>query len=309
MQHIPVVFCFDDNLVLPAGVAIHSLLYHTPKSVFYDIYILHDNKAKYPTSGYLDALYKVYDNFKIHYLNIGNEFVSAYETRGITTAAYYRLLIPDLLPQYAKIMYHDVDIIFQDDISELFNACDLSTSYVAGVISPAIFNTRIVDNRIKLGLDPRKYILSGNLILNAELMHKDGLVAKFKEEAKNKYEFQDQDVINIVCKGRIKTLPVTFCGTIGAYEMEANETNQDIYAQEDLKDLFKKGIVHYNGPKPWNSYCPNFDIWWSYYRSSVFFDSKFYFDFFNKKLNEYDRLSFKKRLKILGRYFFFGQKK
>jgi len=53
MKKTPIVFCFDDNLLMPAGVCISSLLKHTNSDTFYDIFILHDEIAKFPTSKYI----------------------------------------------------------------------------------------------------------------------------------------------------------------------------------------------------------------------------------------------------------------
>ncbi|MVZ65281.1 glycosyltransferase family 8 protein [Sphingobacterium sp. DK4209] len=308
MNKIPVVFCFDDNLVLGAAIAINSLLLNSNPDTFYEIYVLHDQDAKFPKTNYFEPLFEKFSNFSLDFINVGDEFKDAFEIRGITIAAYYRLLIPRLLPQYDKIMYHDVDVIFQDDLTDIFLNTDMTNYYIAGVVSPACLDEKVASDRRNMGLDPFNYILSGNLIINSALMLSDDIVDKFKEEAKNKYLFQDQDVINIVCRGKIKLLPVTFCSTVGAFKLLANNVVQTIYPQEDLSLMIDKGIVHYNGPKPWSNLCPNFDIWWEYYRKSPYYSSKLYFDFFNRKMEEHDRLPLSKRLKILYRYFRHGRK-
>ena len=77
-----------------------------------------------------------------------------------------------------------------------------------------------------------------------------------------------------------------------------------MWSEVEIADAMKVGNIHYNGQKPWKGYCINFDIWWEYYRRCPFFDEKWYFDFFNYKLNELDRLPLMKRIKILLRYFF-----
>lgn len=307
MNKIPIVFCFDDNLLLAAGVAINSLLLNAKTETFYSIYVLHDSTAKFPSSSFFEPLVERFSNFSLDFINIGDEFKDAYEIRGITVAAYYRLLIPTLLPQYDKLMYHDVDIIFQDDLSEVFFNTNMENYYVAGVVSPACLNEEVANQRREMGLDPHHYILSGDLIINSALMRADNIVKRFKEEAKHKYKHQDQDVINIVCKGKIQMLPVTFCSTVGAFKLDANNTKQEIYPQEDLSAMINRGIIHYNGPKPWNTICPNFDIWWEYYRKSPYYNKKFYYDFFSKKMEEHDRLPLLKRVKILLRYFKYGQ--
>src|SRR5690606_33941903 len=303
MKKIPVVFCFDDTWVMPAGVSITSLLESARPDTFYDIFILHDQRASYPTAGILERLHDKYTNFNITYRNVGKQFQEAFEIRGITVPAYYRLLIPELIPEYDKIMYHDVDVIFRCDLSEIYGTTEMSDYYIAGVLSPGLFNKKVTQQRIDLGLDPKNYILSGNLIFNSALLREDKVVSRFKEEAKNNYVHQDMDVINLVCKGKVKVLSPVFCGTIELFKLATHKIEQSLYNLDELLDMQQWGIVHYNGPKPWNGWCPNFDIWWEYYRKSIYYDSKFYFNFFYAKLEEYDRLSLWQRVKLLVRYF------
>lgn len=298
---VPVVFCFDDNILLPAGICITSLLENAKTNTFYDIFILHDNRASFPKSGFLEKLHNKYNNFKISYRTVGDSFQEAFEIRGITVAAYYRLLIPELIPEYSKIMYHDVDVIFRKDLENVFNQTDLTDTYIAGVVSPGFLNEEVSKRRIAMGLIPEKYILSGNLIFNSELLRKDNIVPLFREEAKKDYVHQDMDVINLICKERLSYLSPTFCGTIEIFKLAVNKQEQSVYSSSELEKVLNNGIVHYNGPKPWKDWCPNFDIWWEYYRKSVFFDPQHYFTFYVEKFNEVDNLKLITLLKLIGR--------
>lgn len=303
MKTVPIVFSFDDNLLLPAGVCFSSLLTHAKEDTFYDIFILHSDKCEYPKSGFLEKLFDRYSNFKLTYRSVGDAFNNAFEIRGITIAAYYRLLIPNLVPEYDIIMYHDVDVIFRSDLSETFSSTDLHNYYIGGVVSAEFLDAKTVEDRNLLGLDSNIYINSGNLMFNSKLLIADNIVPKFLVESKKKYTFQDQDIINIVCKGRIKRMPPEFAGTLGMYQIVARNIVQDVYSSEELLRLQEFGVIHYNGSKPWKQYCPNFDIWWEYYRKSVFFDAGWYFEFYESKLDDLDRLPLWKRVKLLARYF------
>mgnify|MGYP006208099459 FL=1 len=90
---------------------------------------------------------------------------------------------------------------------------------------------------------------------------------------------------------------------VGTTSEILKDRDQQNYTKEDAEYALKYGIIHYNGPKPWNTWCLNFDIWWEYYRKSVYFDPEYYYSFYNNKLDEYDRLPLIKRIKILLRYF------
>lgn len=306
MKRIPVVFCFDDNLLMPAGVCLSSLLFHANDTTFYHIFILHDKDCVFPSTGYLEKLTHVYPNCIIEYRCVGEEFKNGFQIRGITQATYYRLLIPEIVTEYDKLMYHDVDVIFRTDLSSVFEQTDLTESYLAGVVAPSFMDLEMQAYIKGLELDPLQYVLAGNIIMNVKKMRDDRIVPLFKKAVgQSSYKYQDMDILNLVCKGQIKYLPPTFCGTIEIFKSIAHPVDTVIYKQEDLKQLDINGIVHYNGPKPWMDWCPNLDIWWEYYRKSPFYDPQHYFDFYSNKRNENDDMSLKKRIKLLVKYFFY----
>ena len=307
---IPIVFAFDKNLVMPACVCISSLLMNAKKDTSYDIFILHPaNQSMAQTD--LVKLPEYYDNCKLTFRLVGNEFDNAFEIRGITTPAYYRLLIPEIIPEYDKILYSDVDVIFRNDLTEIFEETDMTDYCFAGVKSLAQFVPSYKKYYEKeIGINPDDIIYSGNLIINSEEIRKKNFVNRFRELSKNKYMFQDMDILNIACQGKIKYLEPDFCFTtfINQLAVEDFDTLASIWNKESIERAFASGIVHYNGNKPWKDYCINFDIWWEYYRKSPFFDEKFYFDFFYRKINDYDLLPLWKRVKILLRYFVYGRR-
>lgn len=306
MNNIPVAFCFDDNLQLAAGVCISSLLENAKTDTFYDIFILHDDQCKFPTNGFLERLHQKYENFKITYRSVGDAFKGGFEIRGITIAAYYRLLIPEIIQEYDVIMYHDVDVIFQDDLADVFFNTEMEDYYIAGVSTPYSDISDYVKSVI--GVEISKYIASGNLIFNSKKLREDNIVEKFKETAKKNWKYQDMDVINLDCKGTIQYLPPSYCVVGTTAEILADE-NQPFYTKEEAAYALKYGIIHYNGTKPWTAWCYHYDIWWEYYRKSIYFDARFYFTFYQNKLNDYDQLSLWKRIKILIRYFTAGRLK
>lgn len=307
MVHIPIAFAFDNNLVLPACVCISSLLINADIDTFYDIYILHSEKENLNREK-LDILSNYYeDKCSFKYIKVGNVFDGSYEIRGITTPAYYRLLIPELILEYDKIIYADVDIIFRQDLQSVYNT-DLSTNYIAATYDwGMIFNEdgkKYIDK--VPGLKQGEYIQSGFLLINSKQIRDDGLVLRFVEEAKKCYKFQDQDILNIVCGCRRIILPMQYNMTDYAfyYMMKDPQNFERLYTIRTLDEAKSKGTLHFNGHKPWKKYCVNFDIWWEYYRKSPIFDGLYYFNFFYSKLNELDQLSLWKRIKILIRYFF-----
>lgn len=309
MNIIPIAFAFDNNLVFPACVCLSSLMMHAKADTFYDIFILHSENEVLKT-GELDSLPSFYSNCRITYRMVDGTFDKAFEIRGITTAAYYRLLIPELIPEYGKIIYSDVDVIFRDDLSEMYQT-DIEDYYIAGVDSIAhlIPDLKNYYEQVR-HCDSKGQIYSGNLIINSKKILEDKLIALFKEHIGEKYKFQDMDILNIVCNGKIKYLSPSFCLTTYINDFAVNNIDalKENWAEVDVRYALEKGIVHFNGQKPWKGFCVNFDIWWEYYRKSPYFNPKIYFDFFYGKLNELDQLPLMKRIKILVRYFVYGRK-
>ena len=308
---IPIAFAFDKNLVMPACVCISSLLMNANKDTSYDIFILHPaNQSMTQTD--LVKLPEYYDNCKLTFRPVGNEFDNAFEIRGITTPAYYRLLIPEIIPEYDKIIYSDVDVIFRRDLSDLYSI-DLTGVYMAATydVGMNLGKDGVAHINSTKGLVLGKYIQSGFIMLNSSKLKNDGLVIRFKEEAKKQYKFQDQDILNVVCGKNLKVLPAEYNMTDYTfyYLNSGDELIKSGYVkEEEISEAKQYGTLHFNGHKPWKSYSINFDIWWEYYRKSPFFDEKFYFDFFYRKINDYDLLPLWKRVKILLRYFVYGRR-
>jgi hypothetical protein len=59
-------------------------------------------------------------------------------------------------------------------------------------------------------------------------------------------------------------------------------------------------VIHFAGVKPWISFREKCDIWWEYYRKSVFFNDDFYNNYFRNE-NIFDNFSIKVLLKIILR--------
>lgn len=312
MSIVPIAFAFDNNFVMPACICISSLLMNADESTFYDIFILHSSSCC-PDKDKLGRLQTVFPKCRLHFRQVPDTFDKAFEIRGVTASTYYRLLIPEVIPEYDKIIYSDVDVIFRQDLSCLYNEVRFEgNALIAGVNSLSHLLPDIRDYYEKnYGIDSHRTIYAGNIVMNLKAMRKESTVSRFVSMACEKFRFQDMDMINIVCQGRIEYLPPKYCITtyFCLFRTHDREKLLDLWSRSEIDEAENSGIVHYNGQKPWKSYCVNFDIWWEYYRKSPFYDPSFYFDFFYGKLDELDRLPLWKRVKIIARYFVYGRRK
>lgn len=307
MNIVPIVFAFDNNIIQAACVCISSLMMNAKEDTFYDIYILHSKNVALKREE-LDKIPEYYKNCKIQYCAVDDSFESAYEVRGVTKATYYRLLIPNIITKYDKVVYSDVDIIFRMDLFDVYNQ-DISKYYAAATLDMAI-NQK--ENHLKnIGIEKWHYIQAGFVVLNLQKLRDDGMVSQFINQAKANYEYQDQDILNICCKDKLKLLPpcynVTDCTLI--YMNWHPELLPKSISAQDCDNARKTGNIHYSGYKPWQRYSIGFDIWWEYYRKSPFYDEQFYFKFFFDKTMLLESLTLWKRIKILIRYFVYGRYK
>lgn len=307
MNIVPIVFAFDNNIILPACVCISSLLMNAKPDTYYEIYILHSSSETLDEDR-LNRISRHYSNCCINFLPVGNDFENAYEIRGVTKATYYRLLIPNILTQFNKIIYSDVDIIFRMDLSEVYNL-DIADNYLAATLDIGI--NQDTEYLRKVGIERWQYLQAGFIVMNLHQMRSDHLVEQFVELGKGKFKYQDQDILNIACKGRVYFLPPRFnvndCAYIYMYWHP--ELLPKSMTAIDIEAATKGGNIHYSGYKPWKRYSVSFDIWWEYYRKSIFYDELFYFKFFFDKTMYLDSLSLWKRMKILARYFIYGRYK
>ena len=310
MKTTPIVFAFDKKMEMPAGVCLYSLLANAGKDTFYDVFILHGEEDDFTGSG-INRLQDLFPQCRITFRTIRSVFNGAFEIRGITKATYYKLLIPELIPEYDTLLYSDVDVIFREDLSHYMDV-DLGDCFFASVNSAPVMNDDYLSYIKSIGLSPSDgYFYAGNLIVNAKLLREKNMVPVFQSHLQNKYRFQDMDIINLSCHGHIKPLPPAFCLSVKYYEaiVDEREKLSPLYADDEMDHALEKGIVHYNGDKPWNNVCLNMDIWWDYYRRSPFFDDRFAFDFWFGQTYRVERMSLMKRIKLVGRYFRKGGRK
>ena len=283
---IPVVFSSDHNFIMPTGVAIQSMLESAP-DVMFDIFILQGDDV---TGSDRDVLLEIAEshNAKISFISVGDDFSQSYEVRGISVASYYRLLIPWLILDYDWILYLDGDIVVKSDISKIFDFVKDSQCYVYGVRTPGFSSDIDLINYIKsIGLDNHKYINGGIQLFNAKLMREDDIKKSFLSYRDKKLLYQDQDIINLVCKDRIGWLPLKFnCSPSLDCIDKSKLIEAGVTTDSDFRDaLLRPVVIHYAGKKPWKTFTYHWYDWWIVYSRTPFYDSKFASDSVRKILN------------------------
>ena len=304
MKTVPILFTFTQSLEMPAGVCLTSLLTNADPDTFYDIFVLHGPSCDFSVSP-LNRIPDKYGNCRLTFRKVEGEFVGGYEIRGIPETAYYRLVSPELIPEYDKILYSDVDVIFREDLRKYYEL-ELGDHYFGAVETCSALRPSYQKYLMsEYGYDYHDgYFYSGNLVINCKQLLKDNKLQEFRTLGKNNYHQQDMTIINLACKRRILPLTPAYCVSTPLYSLMTKRRGEmeAVYGKEEIDHALSTGIIHYNGAKPWNGPCPNADIWWEYYRKSIFFDESFCHDYWIGQMDMLVNLSLKKRIKMLLRY-------
>ena len=261
---IPIFFAVDDNYIPFLGVALKSLIENSSKEYKYTIKVLYTsvkesnmNRIKKYNSNNVDIEFVDLDT-KV------NEISHKLYTRDyFSKTTYYRLLIPDLYPEYKKVLYLDSDIVILKDIAELYNI-DLKDNLLAAAPDDVIQTIEVFRNYAEkvVGVaDYRNYFNAGILVLNLEELRTFNFKDKFLYLLSTiKFSVaQDQDYLNRLCKGRVTLLPKTW--------------NKMPVSGDTSIDKNKINIVHYNlAFKPW--YFDDVlyqEFFWKYTKKTEFY--------------------------------------
>lgn len=258
----PIVVAFTPNYFVPAATCIFSILESGKGEEYHFICLLTEDLPK----DLKELLVNLGgDRCRFSFISLAGKLQDIYVDEKYTVAASFRLLLPDLLPLYDKVLYVDCDMIVRNNLSELYRAIDLQDSYLAGVFETTLDFQQ--EHIRAISCDPGEYVNSGLLLMNLSQLRKDNMVEKFLEAAKVEgLEFPDQDVLNQLCKGKIIGLP-PYLNSIRSFLLPQYKAFfLQYYTNQDWQDVQNEGNVHYTGPKPWNSFTVAFDIWWRCYK-------------------------------------------
>lgn len=156
----------------------------------------------------------------------------------LSSAAYLRLFIPELLPESIhKVLYLDSDIVVCGSLKDLWET-SIEDYCVASVDDCWPF---VESEARRLGLPiGKRYFNSGVMLLNLDKMREMSFVDKAKQFAidnVDKVFYHDQDILNyLLAQSRLSL---------------SSQWNQ----MEDGKDGFQR-IIHFAGKyKPWHKEC------------------------------------------------------
>lgn len=284
-NRIPICFAANNNFLPYTAVMIKSIIINSNIQYNYDIIVLYtDISTDYINK--VESMCLEHSNISIRFVNIEKyidktEFFtqSVYTGTVYTNEAYYRLLIPELMSTYDKVLYFDGDMIAVSDVAELYLETDMT-----GYMLASSRDYAGISNCYMPG-DPRReyrsnilglknidnYILSGMLVFNPAEFNKRYTGKQLMQICSSKkWRQHDQDVLNVVCENSLKIIS-------GAWDYMEDYGNIK-FLPKWLQDEYKATsenikIVHYAGPrKPWkfNNSFKSDEFWDICYQTPFF---------------------------------------
>ncbi|MDB5851955.1 MAG: glycosyl transferase family 8 [Rhodoferax sp.] len=245
MGKIDVVFSLDANYIQHFCVAVTSLLENNLKNIE-RIFLITDIDKKGLLENTFSFLQTRY-NKKIICLNFDNSIIKKFRVDShISPAAYYRLFLPEILPNdIDKVLYLDSDIVVNEYLDSLFQL-----EFAQGKDHEEFYLFAVSEvrwqslNRLQgIGLSGYRYFNSGVLLINLRKWRAENITTKLISIAlnyKDKLKFHDQDVLNIA-----------FENYWGELNYKFNTVNLEFLEEKVYKKDYS--IIHYTGgSKPWH---------------------------------------------------------
>lgn len=261
---IPIFFAVDDEYIPFLAVALQSLIENSKKENYYLIKILYTNITEENQNKI-----KKYEaeNINIEFVCLSyyiNKVKDKLYTRDYySKTTYFRLFIPDLYPQFDKVLYLDSDIVILSDVADLYNE-DMESNLLAAAPDDVIQTIEVFREYAEkvVGVATYKnYFNAGILLMNLDELRKFKFQEKFLYllETVKFSVAQDQDYLNRLCKGRVKLLENTW---------DRMPIGGDIINRDELH------IIHYNlAFKPWHFEDILYkEYFWKYAQKTEYFD-------------------------------------
>lgn len=215
-----VVYCGTFDVYTNMVASVKSLLCRTPVDKVY--FLIEDDKFPYELPDIVECI-----NVKNqqYFTEDGPNFNNSWTWMCMIRAAF-----PEIFVQYDKILSLDIDVVINDDVSDLWDY-DISDYYLAGVPER---------QRQKSSSDPA-YINFGVVMMNLKKLREDGIQQPLIDALNTrKFGCPEQDAYNKFCAGHILTIPADY--------------NYTTYSHITA-DAQRERIIHYAGQKFWRHYA------------------------------------------------------
>lgn len=270
-NNIAIVFCASNQYFPYCGVALQSIIDHSSTEYNYDILIMeYDVTAENAAQMY--TMIERRKNFSVRLIDMEGkrQEVSIKTWSHFSIVACFKLfLMSEDFSEYDKILALDTDLVFLKDAAELYRT-DLN-GYLMAAVDDVIMKSDVYNNYESLGFAPKMplrqyvedylgvgpslhYYNTGVAVLNLAEMRKQDMFCQGVEKLNTKgYVFQEQDVLNELCAGKILDLDLKW-NVVGleqqSYILKA--LKHDPILERYNAGLEHPAVLHFAGDcKPW----------------------------------------------------------
>lgn len=202
---VPIVYSVNDLYAPYLYISLRSLENHTENGWNYHIYILYTELEKRHIKR-LEDLSKRNVVIQCMDVNKNMEGIDIKRSTYLTVESCYRLLLPDLFPQYPKILYIDSDTLILEDVKKLFE--EPLNGKIAGVIREAV-SISLKNYYQEMGVN--EAFNAGIMLIDMALFREKRigkqclkLLEEDSKQKKRRLRFMDQDALNIVLKEQVR---------------------------------------------------------------------------------------------------------
>jgi lipopolysaccharide biosynthesis glycosyltransferase len=266
---IPVFFATNDNYAPFLCVSLTSMFEHASEKYQYKVYVLTTNLNDEYQQMVRDVSAKYADRIDstVDFVPLKKELDKIQDMFHLrdyySKETYYRFFVPNLFPQYNKVLYLDCDIIILDDVANLYHT-ELGDNYVAAAPEEVMTEETVFGDYVEkaLGCNRFEYFNAGILLINCQQFREQHICDKFVAML-NEFTFrvtQDEDYLNVLCKDKTVLLSLGWNKT--AFKNPKFNDN-------DLR------IVHYKIHwKPWHYAGVAYDnYFWEYAKKTPVYES------------------------------------
>jgi lipopolysaccharide biosynthesis glycosyltransferase len=274
---IVLVCAADDNYSMPLAATTRSVVAGMQNPQNLSLYIIDGGISGANKQRIIQNLKS--EQVKITWLKAHrSQFKNMQISSSVTIAAYYRLLIPALLPTHIqKAIYVDSDLIVRNDIEALWQQ-DIHNNHLLAVQdmgAPLVSSPRGLVNYQELGISAdSKYLNSGVLVFNLEKWRADNTsleVIKYLNDYKQYVRWFDQDGLNAILAGKWGELDPRWNQM--PYLFRFGSWQESPYSEEEYNNLRSHPyIIHYAmRDKPWSENCshPYKELFYEYLDNSI----------------------------------------
>ncbi|EOD2822406.1 TPA: lipopolysaccharide 1,2-glucosyltransferase [Providencia stuartii] len=250
---LDVIYGSDENYQFGAGVSAVSLLINNPTTFFRFHYFL--DKV---SSDFLEKLKVIASQFQVefHVYELDNKLLKTLPASDVwSSAMYFRLVALDYLSSdYDFALYLDADVMCNGILDLTTN---LIKDKVCGVVADDIGVRTKSETRLHAPSLAKTYFNSGVMFVNLKKWHEKQITQQCfellsAENAKQRYKYPDQDVLNLILRDDLELLSQRF-NTVYTLKNELYDSTHQKYQQVITPETV---LIHYTGvSKPWHTWA------------------------------------------------------